>query len=63
MHELAGELLALYALRQTRTRPPLGDEELDGAARGRVPVRETEDQGGAIDAVKQDLEASSRWTG
>ena len=58
VHELAGELLALYATRQTRTRPPLGDddswmERLEAA----FPYAETEDQARAIDAVKGDLES------
>ncbi len=58
VRELAGELLALYARRQTATRPPLGpDDEWMARLEASFPFDETDDQGVAIDAVKQDLEA------
>ena len=59
VRELAGELLALYARRQSA--PGVGYdlanewlERLEAA----FPYRETEDQARAIEAVKEDLEAS-----
>jgi transcription-repair coupling factor (superfamily II helicase) len=58
VRELAGELLALYARRQTTTRPPLPpDDEWMARLEASFPFDETDDQGVAIDAVKQDLEA------
>ena len=56
VHELAGELLRLYAVRQTRTREPYADEEgwLERLERA-FPYTETEDQGRAIDEVLEDL--------
>jgi transcription-repair coupling factor (superfamily II helicase) len=58
VRELAGELLALYARRQTATRPPVGaDDEWMARLEASFPFDETDDQGVAIDAVKQDLEA------
>ena len=56
VHELAGELLRLYAVRQTRTRPPYADEEgwLERMERA-FAYTETEDQGRAIDEVLEDL--------
>ncbi len=60
VHELAGELLALYAQRQRATGVAL---ELDNDWLERLeasfPYRETDDQARAIDAVKADL-ASER---
>jgi transcription-repair coupling factor (superfamily II helicase) len=59
VRELAGELLALYARRQTATRPPVGpDDEWMARLEASFPFDETDDQGVAIDAVKQDLEAA-----
>ena len=55
---MAGELLALYAQRQTR--PGIAyDVELEWLERleADFPYRETEDQARAIEAVKEDLEA------
>ena len=58
MHELAGELLALYAQRQTHTREPhLGDEGWMARLEAAFPYSETEDQARAIEAVKDDLES------
>ena len=56
MHELAGELLRLYAVRQTRTRAAYEDEEgwLERLERA-FPYTETEDQVRAIDEVYEDL--------
>ena len=56
VQELAGELLALYAQRQTRTRPPYEDvegwfERLERA----FAYTETDDQLAAIEAVVADL--------
>jgi transcription-repair coupling factor (superfamily II helicase) len=58
VHELAGELLSLYAQRQTRTRPPYREddgwmERLEAA----FPYTETEDQARAIETVTDDLES------
>ncbi|HZO62701.1 MAG TPA: DEAD/DEAH box helicase, partial [Gaiellaceae bacterium] len=60
VQELAGELIALYARRQTSPGVPFdlsGDwlERLEAE----FPYRETEDQQRAIEAVKEDLEAPS----
>jgi transcription-repair coupling factor (superfamily II helicase) len=58
VRELAGELLALYARRQTATRPALPpDDEWMARLEASFPFDETDDQEVAIDAVKQDLEA------
>jgi transcription-repair coupling factor (superfamily II helicase) len=58
VRELAGELLALYARRQTATRPPVGpDDEWMARLEASFPFDETDDQEVAIDAVKEDLEA------
>jgi transcription-repair coupling factor (superfamily II helicase) len=58
VRERAGELLALYARRQTATRPAVGpDDEWMARLEASFPFDETDDQGVAIDAVKQDLEA------
>ena len=56
VHELAGELLRLYAVRQTRTRPAYEDQEgwLERLERA-FPYTETEDQLRAIDEVYEDL--------
>jgi transcription-repair coupling factor (superfamily II helicase) len=58
LREMAGELLALYAQRQTR--PGIAyDVELEWLQKleADFPYRETEDQARAIEAVKEDLEA------
>jgi len=58
LRELAGELLQLYAERQTR--PGIAyDVEQEWVERleADFPYRETEDQARAIEAVKEDLEA------
>jgi len=58
LREMAGELLRLYAQRQTR--PGIAfDPEHEWVERleAEFPYRETEDQGRAIEAVKEDLEA------
>jgi transcription-repair coupling factor (superfamily II helicase) len=59
VRELAGELLQLYASRQ---QAPGTAYELDGdwleQLEAEFPYRETEDQARAIEAVKEDLEAS-----
>jgi len=58
VRELAGELLALYARRQTATRQPVGpDDEWMARLEASFPFDETDDQEVAIDAVKEDLEA------
>jgi transcription-repair coupling factor (superfamily II helicase) len=58
VRELAGELLALYARRQTAMRPAVGaDDEWMARLEASFPFDETDDQEVAIDAVKQDLEA------
>jgi transcription-repair coupling factor (superfamily II helicase) len=58
VHELAGELLVLYAQRQTHTREPhLGDEGWMARLEAAFPYSETEDQARAIEAVKDDLES------
>jgi transcription-repair coupling factor (superfamily II helicase) len=58
VHELAGELLALYARRQNAPGVPF-DLSSDWLERleAEFPYRETEDQQRAIEAVKADLEA------
>ena len=58
VHELAGELLALYARRQTApgSRFDLSNDWLE-RLEAEFPYRETEDQQRAIEAVKADLEA------
>ena len=58
LREMAGELLQLYAERQTR--PGIAfDVEQEWVERleAEFPYRETEDQARAIEAVKEDLEA------
>src|SRR5579884_4000608 len=58
LREMAGELLQLYAQRQTR--PGLAfdpDHEWVERLEAEFPYRETEDQARAIEAVKEDLEA------
>jgi transcription-repair coupling factor (superfamily II helicase) len=58
LREMAGELLQLYAERQTR--PGIAyDVEQEWVERleAQFPYRETEDQARAIEAVKEDLEA------
>lgn len=58
LREMAGELLQLYAQRQTR--PGIAynvDQEWLERLEAEFPYRETEDQGRAIEAVKEDLEA------
>jgi len=58
LREMAGELLQLYAQRQTR--PGISydvDQEWLERLETEFPYRETEDQGRAIEAVKEDLEA------
>ena len=58
LRELAGELLQLYAERQTR--PGIAydpDHEWVEQLEASFPYRETEDQARAIEAVKEDLEA------
>lgn len=58
LREMAGELLRLYAQRQTR--PGIAydpDHEWVEQLEAAFPYRETEDQARAIEAVKEDLEA------
>src|SRR5204863_2285184 len=58
LREMAGELLQLYAQRQTR--PGVAyevDQEWMERLEADFPYRETEDQQRAIEAVKEDLEA------
>jgi transcription-repair coupling factor (superfamily II helicase) len=58
LREMAGELLQLYAERQTR--PGIAydvDQEWVERLEAQFPFRETEDQARAIEAVKEDLEA------
>jgi transcription-repair coupling factor (superfamily II helicase) len=59
VHELAGELISLYAQRQTRQgiAYDLGDEMLQ-QLEASFPYRETPDQENAIEAVKEDLESA-----
>jgi transcription-repair coupling factor (superfamily II helicase) len=58
LREMAGELLQLYAERQTRAGVAydLGQEWIE-RLEAEFPYRETEDQARAIEAVKEDLEA------
>ncbi len=60
VQELAGELIALYARRQTTPGVPfdLSSDWLERLEAG-FPYRETADQRVAIEAVKEDLEAPS----
>ncbi len=58
LREMAGELLQLYAERQTRVGFAYDtDQEWVEQLEAGFPYRETEDQGRAIEAVKEDLEA------
>jgi transcription-repair coupling factor (superfamily II helicase) len=58
VHELAGELLALYAMRQASEKPPFPpDGELVQQLEAAFPYAETDDQARAIEAVKADLES------
>jgi transcription-repair coupling factor (superfamily II helicase) len=60
VRELAGELLALYARRQTRPGVPYDlEQEWLERLEASFPYRETEDQQRAIEAVKEDLETPS----
>ena len=58
LREMAGELLQLYAERQTRVGVAYDvDQEWVERLEAEFPYRETEDQARAIEAVKEDLEA------
>jgi transcription-repair coupling factor (superfamily II helicase) len=58
LREMAGELLQLYAERQTRPGVAFDvDQEWVERLEAEFPYRETEDQARAIEAVKEDLEA------
>ncbi|HEY4347232.1 MAG TPA: transcription-repair coupling factor [Gaiellaceae bacterium] len=58
LREMAGELLQLYAERQTRVGVAYDtDQEWVERLEAAFPFRETEDQMRAIEAVKEDLEA------
>jgi transcription-repair coupling factor (superfamily II helicase) len=58
LREMAGELLQLYAQRQTRPGVAYDmDQEWLERLEAEFPYRETEDQARAIEAVKEDLEA------
>jgi transcription-repair coupling factor (superfamily II helicase) len=58
VRELAGELIALYARRQSATKAPHGaDDEWMARLEGSFPFEETDDQETAIDAVKEDMES------
>ena len=58
VRELAGELIALYARRQSATKPPHGpDDEWMARLEASFPFEETDDQETAIDAVKEDMES------
>ena len=58
LREMAGELLQLYAERQTRVGVAYDtDQEWIEQLEAGFPYRETEDQSRAIEAVKEDLEA------
>ncbi len=58
LREMAGELLQLYAERQTRPGVAYDtDQEWVEQLEADFPYRETEDQARAIEAVKEDLEA------
>ncbi len=59
LREMAGELLQLYAERQTRVGVSYDvDQEWVERLEAEFPYRETEDQARAIEAVKEDLEAA-----
>jgi transcription-repair coupling factor (superfamily II helicase) len=59
VQELAGELISLYAQRQTREGIAYDlDDEMLQQLEASFPYRETPDQEVAIEAVKEDLEAS-----
>ncbi|MES1247619.1 MAG: transcription-repair coupling factor, partial [Actinomycetota bacterium] len=59
VQELAGELIALYAQRQTSEGIAYNlDDELFAQLEASFPYRETPDQELAIEAVKEDLESS-----
>jgi len=59
LREMAGELLQLYAQRQTRPGVAYDvDQEWLERLEAEFPYRETEDQARAIEAVKEDLEAA-----
>jgi transcription-repair coupling factor (superfamily II helicase) len=58
LREMAGELLQLYAQRQTQPGVSYDvDQEWVERLEAEFPYRETEDQARAIEAVKEDLEA------
>ena len=58
VRELAGELIALYARRQSATKPPHGaDDEWMARLEESFPFEETDDQEAAIDVVKEDMES------
>jgi transcription-repair coupling factor (superfamily II helicase) len=58
VHEMAGELLALYAARQAAAKEPIApDGEMVERIEAAFPYAETDDQARAIDAVKEDLES------
>jgi transcription-repair coupling factor (superfamily II helicase) len=58
VRELAGELIALYARRQSATKPPHGaDDEWMARLEESFPFEETDDQEAAIDIVKEDMES------
>jgi transcription-repair coupling factor (superfamily II helicase) len=57
VHELAGELLAMYAARQAAEKEPVDpDGDLVDTIERAFPYAETDDQARAIEAVKVDLE-------
>jgi len=59
VQELAGELISLYAQRQTREGVAFKlDDEMLAQLEASFPYRETPDQETAIEAVKEDLESS-----
>jgi len=58
VRELAGELLALYAARQTRVRPPFeGEDAWMARLEAAFPYTETEDQARAIEETIADLDS------
>ena len=58
VRELAGELIALYARRQSATKPPHdADDEWMARLEESFPFEETDDQEAAIDIVKEDMES------
>ncbi len=60
VRELAGELLSLYARRQTQVRPPFpADDEWMARLEDAFPYEETDDQKRAIDAVSEDMEGET----